>query len=98
MSEKLRKTLELISDKCGDWLYAKDVRSPEDVIAELHKLADEALAEPLKNCDRFNTPDEALSTYCEEKGITHPLPLWFGNEFWGLLQWLFAKAEREAIK
>jgi hypothetical protein len=46
---------------------------------------------PPRNCDRFNTPDEALSAYCEEKGITHPLPLWHGNEFYGLIQWLFSE-------
>lgn len=55
-----------------------------------------ALFAPQRNCDRFNDPGEALSAYCEEKGITHPLPLWFGNEFWGLLQWLFAKVEGDA--
>lgn len=55
-----------------------------------------ALSAPSRNCDRFNDPGEALSVYCEDKGITHPLLLWFGNEFWGLLQWLFAEAKGDA--
>ena len=48
---------------------------------------------PLRNVDRFNTPDEALSAYSEDKGITQPLPLWYGNEFWAFIHWLFAEVK-----
>lgn len=51
------------------------------------------LSSPPRNVDRFNTPDEALSAYCEDKGITQPLPLWYGNEFWAFIHWLFAEAK-----
>ena len=53
----------------------------------------EALSSPPRNVDRFNTPDEALSAYSEDKGITQPLPLWYGNEFWAFIHWLFANAK-----
>lgn len=81
---KIREALETIS-KC-------DISKEEDCYT-LYRVCEEALAAPPRNVDRFNVPDEALSAYCENKGITHPLPLWFGNEFWALLNWLFAEAK-----
>lgn len=53
-----------------------------------------ALSAHPRNCDRFK-PDEALSAYCEEKRIIQPLPLWYGNEFWAFINWLFDKSKGE---
>lgn len=65
------------------------------VFADIQE-ANITLSAPPRNCDRFNAPDETLSTYCENKGITHPLLLWHGNEFWALIQWLFDESKGDA--
>lgn len=86
-------------DFCHNNLSAKTWEDWDKVYCFLREFADKVqatLSASPRNCDRFNDPGEALSAYCEAKGITHPLPLWFGNEFWCFLQWLFAKADGDA--
>lgn len=65
-----------------------------DEFNNAQKMIRASLYTPPRNCDRFK-PDEALSAYIEDKGITQPLPLWYGNEFWAFINWLFDNAKRE---
>lgn len=90
--EKIASMGEQIDNQLGsteETVYA--LRHERCLAHNISECACAALDAPPRNCDRFNTPDEALCAHCEEKGITHPLPLWHGNEFWGLIQWLFAE-------
>jgi hypothetical protein len=94
---KMREVIDGIKNVADSALTALSIGNCQSsFLWDIVRKCDTALSAPPRNCDRFNAADEALSAYCEEKGITHPLPLWYGNEFWGLLQWLFAKAKGDA--
>ena len=85
---KMRAALEAVYECAKDGVLTIRDGAFEKVV--------EALSSPPRNVDRFNTPDEALSAYSEDKGITQPLPLWYGNEFWAFIHWLFANAKEGA--
>ena len=82
---KMRAALEAVYECAKDCVLTIREGAFEKVL--------EALSSPPRNVDCFNTPDEALSAYSEDKGITQPLPLWYGNEFWAFIHWLFANAK-----
>ncbi len=91
---RMRKALEQ-AQRVLHCAIVAEILKGEDAHEALNVVTN-ALSQPPRNCDRFNAPDEALSAYCENEGITQPLPLWYGNEYWGLLQWLYDEAKGEA--
>jgi hypothetical protein len=90
----MREALQVAKRTLCRWQADLPSSAWVEVETALRKI-ESALAKPPRNCDRFK-PDEALSAYCEEKKIIRPLPLWYGNEFWAFVQWLFAEAKGES--
>lgn len=94
---KMHEAIDEIKNTANNALTVLSIGNcPSSFLWDIVRKCEAALSALPRNCDRFNDPGEALSAYCEDKGITHPLPLWFGNEFWGLLQWLFAETKGDA--
>lgn len=89
---KMREALKKCTKRLDGITPYLPIELRKYVFADVQE-ANIALSAQPRNCDMFNAPDEALSVYCEEKGKTHPLPLWHDNEFWDFIQWLFAKVK-----
>ena len=58
---------------------------------EIEQLCDAALAAPPRNCDRFNTKEEAAMAFANEKKRWIPQGVLWELAPW--LDWLFATAE-----
>ena len=63
---------------------------------EALEIVEKALAEPPRNCERFNTKEDAAMAFNEEKNTFIPQSLLWQLGEW--LDWLFAPAKKGAAK
>ena len=61
--------------------------------AEVDRLTATALSTPARNCDRFESVQQARSAYCSECGRI--ISIWDGDESFRFEKWLLAPAESE---
>ena len=73
-----------INANCGDILCGhRD-------LCEAKTAIQKALSEPVRNCDRFNTPEEAIRMF--ESDMRESGKVGFINPFTEVVKWLFAPA------
>ena len=63
---------------------------------EALEIVEKALAEPPRNCERFNTKEDAAMAFNEERNTFIPQSLLWQLGEW--LDWLFAPAKKGAAK
>ena len=63
---------------------------------EALEIVEKALAEPQRNCERFNTKEDAAMAFNEERNTFIPQSLLWQLGEW--LDWLFAPAKKGAAK
>ena len=61
-------------------------------LKEVYEISDTALSDPPRNCDRFDSIEEAKTRYCAE--VDHVF-IWDGFQSQRLIKWLFAKKKEE---
>ena len=82
---------EALEDSCmTDGDVAAEYR---DFIFTMQEKAKEALAEPPRNCDRFECFDDAIRAFAKEQRITIP---WDVEKYVRFSMWLLAKCSEDA--
>lgn len=89
MREAIDEVMELIDE------WRSDDSMPHWQYSRLFDICDAALAEPPRNCDRFATWEETISSFREETGNIKPLELWLRCEIQAFADWLFASSTKQ---